>query len=135
MPRWLSGSKYRQPLWHGSNRSGLRELRPNVSGRGDEGEYGIYLMTKSQNADVFGPRVYKVYANIRKPLFVKDMGAGKLEWMEETFGHFILNAKDVQALKKKGFDSIVVTKSPGNIGQAHEVVVFDSEDVFVAAEY
>ena len=121
-------------LWHGSNRRGLRELRPGVHGAGDEGEYGIYLTPKRRHAGMYGSRIYGARVLIRHPIYVKDTGAGKLEWMEETFGHAILTKADVKTLERQGHDAIVVGKNPRDVEKSYEVIMFNPQDVYVESE-
>jgi hypothetical protein len=117
-PGFLEGSKYKDILYHGSNKrlSTGHGLRP------DQGsEYGIYLTPSHRYARMYGSNLYSVLANFKKPLVVE----GKYEISPQD-----LTREDIRKLQAQGYDSIV-SKSGSRID---EVVLFRSEQAWVLPE-
>ena len=116
-PGFLEGSLYKDLLFHGSDYllKDEEQIDPSL-GR----EYGIYLSISRKYARRYGKHLYSVFANIKNPLYVE----GKYEISPKD-----LTKEDVEALKEKGYDSIVVMKN--SIVDATEIVVFDSEQLFI----
>ena len=116
-PGFLEGSLYKDLLFHGSDYllKDEEQIDPSL-GR----EYGIYLSTSRKYARRYGKHLYSVFANIKNPIYVE----GKYEISPKD-----LTKEDVEVLKEKGYDSIVVTKN--SIDDATEIVVFDSEQLFI----
>lgn len=109
-PGFLSGSIYKELLYHGSNKkylSGTRLLPDSQTG-----EYGIYLTPRSSYARKFGPYLYQVFVNLKNPLFVE----GKYEISSGD-----LTYQDIKRIAQKGYDGIV---SGPSISRASEVVLF-----------
>lgn len=117
---FLEGSIITEPVWHGTRRRGLTELRPDLGG-----EYGIFLTPKRRYARMYAePRgsVYEVFVNIANPLQVE----GKYEISPRD-----LTEADVRQLERDGFDSIVVASREGVVS---EIVAFYPEQVHVFSE-
>jgi len=111
------GSKYRHPLFHGSDTAMPKghSLRPDVGG-----EYGIYLSPKKRYARMYGDHTYEVSVSVKNPKVVE----GKYEISPRD-----LTKKDIEKLKAQGYDSLVVTSS--DLAGASEVVLFDPEQAWV----
>jgi len=112
-----SESIFREPLWHGSDRV-LTKLVPSAptTRRGGHGEYGIYLTTRQRYARGYGQNIYSVMALVRRPLIVE----GKYEVSPGD-----LTREDIQALKRRGYDAVVVVGKGKRPQDADEVVLFD----------
>lgn len=122
----VSGSLFDQPLWHGSNRK-LTHLRPDAQpSNGRSGEYGIFLTPSRRYARLYGPNLYAVSARVQRPMVVE----GKYELSPKD-----LTRADIESLKKRGYDSIVVVRAGADLRDADEVVLFDASQVSIVGVY
>ena len=117
IPEFLRGSVVRDYVYHGSNEDievgGA--LDPN---KGDE--FGIYLSPMRRYAKMYGYYLYKALVNVKNPKIVEYKGEISPKDLTE---------KDINTLKKEGYDGIIVTS--GEIEDASEIVAFDPKQVHV----
>lgn len=116
-PGFLEGSIYKLPVYHGSNNPNITEFDPAAS----KGDYGIYMSPSRRYARLYGTHLYEALVNIKNPLIVEYKG---------EISPADLTKEDIDKLKKRGYDSIVVGKD-GLIDKAHEIVLFEPEQVWI----
>lgn len=114
---FLEGSVIKDTLYHASDYK--MEASDKLDPRSG-GEFGIYLSPNRKYARRYGNYLYYVLANIKNPKVVE----GKYEISPKD-----LTEEDVSKLKEEGYDGIVVTSA--GIGDASEIVAFDSEQVYI----
>ena len=108
---FLEGSRYKEPLFHGTNRKvslGFG-LRPDMGS-----EYGIFLSPRHRYARLYGGNLYTVFVKVLRPLVVAD---------KSEISPVDLTEDDIRRLENEGYDSIVSGE--------HEVVLFRSDQAFV----
>jgi hypothetical protein len=114
---FLEGSVYKDSVFIGSK----KKIKLGFSLHPEGGhEYGIYVSPVSRYARMYGSNLAEAFVNIKKPFIVE----GKYEISQTD-----LTKNDVNGLKKKGYDSIVVTNS--TLNKANEFVLFDSKQIWV----
>lgn len=115
-PGFLEGSKFKQPLFHGT----AAAVDTGHSLKPDEGdEYGIYLAPSHRYARQYGPRLARVLVSIKSPLVVES---------KAEISPTDLTRADVRRLEDAGYDGIVV-RSAGR--PPSEVVAFRPTQVWV----
>lgn len=114
---FLEGSMYKDSLYHGSDYrlNPGEQFDPSIGG-----EYGIYLSPNRKYAKMYGEHLYEVLVNIQNPFYVE----GKYQISPKD-----ITKEDIDNLKNKGYDSIVVTNDA--IENASEIVVFEPEQVHI----
>lgn len=115
-PGFLEGSLYKDVLYHGTD----HRFKPGkqLDTRGPE--FGIYLTPRLNYARGYGSNLVKVLVNFQHPLFIED---------KSEISPRDLTKDDVDKLKSKGYDSIVVTSS--SIDSASEIILFEPTQTFI----
>jgi hypothetical protein len=111
---FLEGSLYRKPLYHGDDKTGLTELRPEQK---DRSTYGIVLSPNLKIARAQGPYLYQCIVNIRKPMFL----ASDAEVTKDL----------VKQASSQRYDCVV---RGSDVSTAREVVLFRPDQVLIVGE-
>lgn len=114
----LDGSLYKEPVYHGSNNGSFRGhgLDPSHGA-----EFGIFVTPRRRYAALYGNHVYAVLINLQRPLLVAD---------KSEISPRDLTRADVERLERRGYDSIV-SGGGGEIGKAHEIVLFRRQQAWI----
>lgn len=72
--RWTKGTALPGAFWHGSQEGDLNELHPGAASYQHGGSIGsgIYISPVREGGEFYGPNVYEVRLNVKKPFILDD---------------------------------------------------------------